>query len=64
MKMLRPRIAPRAQLFSLLETYQGEPLSKEELTQVVTALQKSGVEQAFSRLIDDAVRHALDQLEL
>ena len=64
MKMLRQRIAPRAQLQSLLELYQGEPLSKSELAQVVTALKESGVEKAFSRLIDDAVRHALDQLEL
>ena len=58
----RQRIAPRVQVLELRGRYTGKPLTKSELDQVLFALKETGIEQAFSRLIDDSVRYALDEL--
>ena len=63
MEMLnKQRIAPRVQVMELRSRYTGIQLSKSELDRVLYALEKSGVKDAFSRLINDSVRFALDEL--
>ena len=63
MEMLnKQRIAPRVQVMELRSRYTGIQLSKSELDRVLYGLEKSGVKDAFSRLINDSVPFALDEL--
>ena len=59
----RHRIAPRVLIQELRGKYSNtEPLSKAELTALVSAIKLTRIPNAFARLSDDAVRYALDEL--
>ena len=63
MKMLnRQHIAPRVQVMTMRRRFTGQPLTKDELAQVLCALQKTGIDDCFNRICDDTSRYLIDQL--
>ena len=58
----RNYIAPRVQVMSMRHRFTGSQLSKGELDRVLTALQETGIKDAFSRLMDDSARFTIDEI--
>lgn len=63
MEMLnRNYIAPRVQVQMLRGKFTGTPLTKGELDRVITALNETGIRDAFSRLMDDNSRLVIAEI--
>ena len=55
-------IAPRVVVSNMRSRFTGKPLTKDELAQVLYALEKTGIEDCFNRVMDDNARFTVSQI--